>query len=266
MKNMLRRFPQSGWEGLVADVHRRDSGMAADVLAHSLCGRQNPYQWMARAVSASARLVLDIGCGCGRVSRELSAPGRTVIGVDLSIDELVSAAKRSCGPWASCGPWVQADATQLPFADGSLDAVTTMMGLAVIRPMDAVLGEVARVLRPGGVFVAVAPALRPQHLRSLRVEARVAQLLPGTPRFPGSQENAVGRLLEASGLTLAEDRRERYGYRVASREDAERLATAIYLPGIRPDRVGRAVDHLMERSDGIGLDVPIPVRRIVAVK
>ncbi|GAA2181023.1 class I SAM-dependent methyltransferase [Brooklawnia cerclae] len=257
---MSRRLTPTGWADFIADFHQRNPGIAEEVLSRALSGRQNPYQWMARAVSSGARVVLDIGCGSGRVSRELSAPDRVVVGLDLSRNELRLAAERSSGPW------VQADARRLPFADGSLDAVTTVMGLAVIRPISEVLDEVARVLRPGGVFVSVAPTIRPQRTRDVRVAARVTQLLRGTPRFPRSPEVAVGRLMEGSGLMVAEDRRERYGYRVTGRDDAERLLGALYLPGTSPERMELAVDYLTERAGDGFVEIPIPMRRIVAVK
>ena len=64
-------------------------------------------------------------------------------------------------PNAVPGPWVRADALRLPFRDGSVDVVTSSLGLVVVTPLTQVLEEVARVLRPGGVLAGIAPALRP---------------------------------------------------------------------------------------------------------
>ena len=138
------------------------------VLSRSLAGDHTPYRWLARAVSSEARLVVDLACGSGPMSRELARTGRTVVGLDVSADELSLAAER--GP----GPWLRADALRLPFADGSVDAVTSSMGLVVVQPLTEVLAEIARVLKPGGVLAAIAPAARPLAARDLRVLSRVS--------------------------------------------------------------------------------------------
>ena len=52
-----------------------------------------------------------------------------MIGLDISAAELRLAAER--GP----GPWVRADGLRLPFRDGSIDAVTSSIGLVVITPL-----------------------------------------------------------------------------------------------------------------------------------
>ena len=75
------------------------------------------------------------------MSRELTGDGRTVIGLDLSSAELRLAAER--GP----GPWIRGDGLRLPFKDGSLDAVTSSIGLVVITPLSALMAEITRVLR-----------------------------------------------------------------------------------------------------------------------
>ncbi|MFB8306622.1 class I SAM-dependent methyltransferase, partial [Kitasatospora purpeofusca] len=93
--------------------------------------------------------VLDIACGTGIVTRRLQRTGRTVLGVDRSPGMLVPAARRIPGG-AVCG-----DATRLPFASGSVDAVV-MVWLLHLLPEStagAVLAEALRVLRPGGRLV-----------------------------------------------------------------------------------------------------------------
>ena len=146
---------QVNWRKYLAEFHRDRAGIAEAVLSRALAGDHSPYRWLARAVSATATIVVDLACGSGPMSRELARPGRTVIGLDLSEHELALAAKR--GP----GPWVRADALQLPFRDESIDVVTSSMGLVVVQPLTRVIEEVARVLRPGGVLAAIAPAIRP---------------------------------------------------------------------------------------------------------
>ncbi|MFJ3231784.1 methyltransferase domain-containing protein [Streptomyces sp. NPDC086787] len=100
----------------------------------------------------TGRRLLDIACGTGSVTRRLAAarPGTRVTGVDLSPGMARMAAARLPGAV------LLADSRRLPFADGTFDAVTSVWLLHLLdRPADvgAVLAEVARVLRPGGVYV-----------------------------------------------------------------------------------------------------------------
>ena len=81
-------------------------GVAEAVLSRALAGDHSPYRWLARAVSADAKVVVDLACGSGPMSRELAQPGRTVIGLDLSEHELALAA--GAGPGAM-GPGRRAD-------------------------------------------------------------------------------------------------------------------------------------------------------------
>lgn len=250
------------WRAYVEEFHRQRAGVAEAVLSQTKAGDHTPYHWLARAVSADATLVVDLASGSGPMSRALAQPGRIVVGVDLSAEELALAAER--GP----GPWLRADALRLPFRDGSVDVVTSSMGLVVVTPLAEVLAEVARVLRPGGVLAAIAPAVRPLGPKDLRVLTRISGRLRGGPRFPGPVEIAgFRRTLEAAGLTRVEDKRERYHFTVRSRADAELMMSALYLPGTRRSRIEAAVEFLEDRLESRGpVEVAIPMRRIVAIK
>jgi SAM-dependent methyltransferase len=250
------------WPRYLADFHRERAGVAEAVLSRALAGDHSPYRWLARAVSPDATLVLDLACGSGAMSRELAQQGRTVVGLDLSPHELALARQR--GP----GPWIRGDGLALPFRDGSLDAVTSSMGLVVITPLNRVMAEIARVLRPGGVLAAIAPALRPLSAGDLRVLARINTRLRTKPQFPGPVElTGFTRTAEAYGLRRVEDGRERYRFTIRSRADAELVMSALYLPQTRWSRVEAAIEHLEDRLAQRGpVDVAIPMRRVVAIK
>ena len=102
----------------------------------------------------AGRRVLEIGCGSAPCSRWLRAAGADVVALDLSAGMLARAAElnRSTG---IAVPLLQADAGALPLADGSVDlACSAFGGLPFVADVEGALGEVARVLRPGGRFVA----------------------------------------------------------------------------------------------------------------
>lgn len=252
------------WRPYLATFHRERAGVIEAVLSRSFAGEHShsPYRWLARAVSPGSGVVLDVACGSGPMSRELVQPGRMVIGLDLSAEELRLAAER--GP----GPWVRADALCLPFADRSVDAVTSSIGLVVVQPLDRVISEISRVLRPGGVLAAIAPALRPLAPRDLRVLSRINARLRTKPQFPGPVElTGFARTLLAHGMRRVEDARERYSFTVATRADAELMLSALYLPQTRHSRILAATELLEDRVKRRGpVEVAIPMRRLVAIK
>jgi septum formation protein len=91
--------------------------------------------------------VLDLAVGTGIVAAELATAGRLVHGVDLSPAMLRHAVRRLPGRVAV------ADVGVLPVADSRCDAVTAIWLLHLLPDSEPVLAEVARVLRPGGLFV-----------------------------------------------------------------------------------------------------------------
>jgi SAM-dependent methyltransferase len=96
-------------------------------------------------VPPSGRLTLDVGCGEGRVTRDLAGLGHRVVGVDGS--ETMLAAAREADPG---GEYVLADAASLPFPDGYADLVVAFMSLMDVDNMAGSVRELARVLEPGG--------------------------------------------------------------------------------------------------------------------
>ena len=250
------------WPAYLAQFHRERAGIVEAVLSRALAGDHSPYRWLARAVSATARVVLDLACGSGPMSRELARPGRMIVGLDRSEHELALAAGHGEGPW------VQADGLHLPFRDSSIDVVTSSLGLVVVQPMSQVVAEVARVLRPGGVLAGIAPALRPLAAADVRTLTSINARLRTKPQFPGPVElTGFARVLAGVGMRAMEDARERYRFGVRSRADAELMMAALYLPNTRRWRVERAVDYLADRlARQEVVEVAIPMRRIVAMK
>lgn len=88
---------------------------------------------------------LDLGCGEGRLSRDLRGRGHTVVGVDVS-PALIAAAAAADDELGL----VVADAAMLPLDDASFDLVVAFMSLQDVDRLDATVGESARVLQHGG--------------------------------------------------------------------------------------------------------------------
>lgn len=101
--------------------------------------------WVYDNVRAGASL-LDLGCGAGMLAL-LKRKGITLTGVDIS-SECALAARRN-----GYDATFRSELSQLPFADASFDYVVSLdvIGHIDFAEKDAVLAEVKRVLRPGGV-------------------------------------------------------------------------------------------------------------------
>ncbi len=108
--------------------------------------------WRKQLVAAVARQnparILDLACGSGDVTTMLqeALPQAQIVGLDFSRPLLSQAKDRGLPELA------EADALKLPFADGSFDAATIAFGLRNFSDRHAGLKEIARILKPGGVF------------------------------------------------------------------------------------------------------------------
>jgi ubiquinone/menaquinone biosynthesis C-methylase UbiE len=88
---------------------------------------------------------LEVGCGEGRVARDLVARGHRVTGLDASPTLLRAAAEADPG-----GRYVEGPAEALPFEDGAFDLVVAYNSLMDVADMPMAVREAARVLAPGG--------------------------------------------------------------------------------------------------------------------
>jgi SAM-dependent methyltransferase len=107
----------------------------------------HPYV-AARFAAAGARTVLDVGGGNGNLARLLPGLSMRCVLVDLSAAMLALAPR----------PALLADGARLPVADARVDAVAALYTLYHYDDPLRPVGEARRVLRPGGLFAACAPA------------------------------------------------------------------------------------------------------------
>lgn len=193
--------------------------------------------------------VFDLGCGTANIARELATHGYRVVCADSSATMLDTAQRLSPGipiEWRRLDPaW-----TELPFRDCGFDVVVASSVLEYVDAPDRVLGECARILRPGGVLVCTVPD--PRHpIR--RLEAMVAFLTGGpsdallqrAPRFVSRRMRylqlsrnrfGVAEWIDRAGATglAPEESRER------SSAHGDPLAMLIFRKGVAtPARVVR---------------------------
>jgi SAM-dependent methyltransferase len=132
---------------------------------------RSPVESAARAIrEAQPTTVLEVGCGGGQFAARIAAenPQARVVATDLSPRMAELAAAR--GVVAQV-----ADVSALPFEDGAFDVVAAMWMLYHVPDLDRGLAELRRVLRPGGLLVAVTNG--DEHTADLRREAGGAPLV-----------------------------------------------------------------------------------------
>lgn len=117
------------------------------------------YEEAAR--EAAARRVLDLGCGSGYGSQRLAWVARSVVAVDLALQNVRYARRRHFHENIRFGV---NDARRLPFKAGAFELVTCFEVYEHLAEQEALVAEVRRVLAPGGVFFVSTPNIDTWHL------------------------------------------------------------------------------------------------------
>ena len=147
-----------------------------------------------QGVAKAGSRVLDLACGAGRHAVALAAAGASVTGLDLSLP-LLRSGQRKRVPAAL----VRGDIRHLPLRTGAFDAVVNLFTSFGYFATDAehatTLGEVARVLRPGGRFA----------LDFLNAPAVRATLVPQDERTVSGKRIVQRRRLDDGGRTVTKD-------------------------------------------------------------
>ncbi len=139
--------------------HARHPGATSALLDSLTDGvGRNSYEVLAELIQQDDEPVLDLACGDGYLL-ELLYPNHACVGMDWNGAELDAACRR-IGHGA---PLALANAAGLPVATAALGAVTCHYALMLLQPLEGVLAEVARVLRPGGLLATVLPAPPPEN-------------------------------------------------------------------------------------------------------
>lgn len=111
------------------------------------------YQFMYDRIPEAIRNkdVLEIATGPGLLAKHVASAAKTIIATDYS-EGMIAEAKK--GVYPTKLRFEVADATDLPYEDGSFDAVIISNALHIIPDPEKALSEIDRVLRPGGVLIA----------------------------------------------------------------------------------------------------------------
>ena len=184
--------------------------------------------------------LLDVGCGTGNQLAKWHQLGYGVSGVEPS-DRMLDYA-RSNNPSADLR---LATADSLPFADRDFDRVVSIEVLRYLEDTSVCIGEMARVLRPGGVCLATAAPLL--SLNGYPLVNRVALALPQSRLTRLKQFFTTSSRLRGQFAAAGFDRIEVHGVYLGPLSWVERLA-----PGALPGFLRR-----WERADERLADLPL---------
>ena len=158
--------------------------------------------------------VLDLACGTGDLLFAAIPPARSGVGLDVTFRMVQLARQRRADPRAAV---ITGDMLELPLRDGDFTVVTTGYGLRNVPDLDQALGEIHRVLAPGGRLLSLDfnrpdnGIVRGAYLVYLTIVGSLLGIaLHGDPdtyryipesirNYPGAK--AVGRMMERHGFT-----------------------------------------------------------------
>jgi demethylmenaquinone methyltransferase / 2-methoxy-6-polyprenyl-1,4-benzoquinol methylase len=148
--------PNSFAQQLFAPLPARYDRLA-EVLSFGQNGRWRHAMVDHLVAAGGQRVVLDVAAGTAGVSLQIAErTGALVVGLDLTRPMLAQGARNVAAAGANGHvTLVNAGAERLPFADASVDALTFTYLLRYVSDPQAVLSELARVVRPGGVVASL---------------------------------------------------------------------------------------------------------------
>jgi ubiquinone/menaquinone biosynthesis C-methylase UbiE len=188
-------------------------------------------------------VMVDVGCGPGDDVRALAlrtAPGGRAIGVDASAAMIAEARRRSAGVSGPCGEFHVADAASLPLADGIADGCRCERLLQHVEDPGAVVRDMARVVRAGGIVLAAEPDWGTLVVDGgdPEIESALAAVAMARVRSP-AVGRSLRRLLSEAGL-----------------QEVEVVARTLVLTDLPRAELLLGIDGLVERAVADGVIPP----------
>jgi SAM-dependent methyltransferase len=221
------------------------------------------------AQCGSGARVLEIGVGTGRIALPAVEAGCRVVGFDLSAEMLAQISLQNPPPGLST---LRADMHRIPLRENSVDGALAVHVLHLTKDLPTVLDEVARVLRPGGVFIEGNDWLDPQSVTGLLRDELRAEVARRVPAFmpPAAQAVKAPLLALLGGEFVGEIMAVEWTTQMSPAERLDDIAArrdneSWVLP---PDLFEAVVQHLraVAAATWPDLETPQPVTRRFTMK
>jgi ubiquinone/menaquinone biosynthesis C-methylase UbiE len=218
--------------------------------------------------------VLDVACGTGAVARlaadRVGSRGR-VVGLDVDADMLAVARVVAAHPVTE---WHEASATAMPLPDAAFDVVTCQQGLQFMTDRPQALGEMRRVLVPGGRLGLACWCSIEQNPGNRAIEQALTRIVgPEAGRLPNfvlGEREELRRLVREAGFREVLIRTSFHVQRHASAEDFVQIPAATHAARFgwsdaqRTAFVTDAVAALRAYEDDLGLTFPLATQLVTA--
>lgn len=142
----------TGWDDELTELHEIEAGLGTHPIDRA--SRRNAIE-MLRAMGVGTKAtILEVGCSSGFFLQDLLCvfPGAKIVGADT-----IRTALERVGAALPGVPLLQMDLLSCPLPGGQFDAVVALNVLEHIEDDSRALSQIARLLKPGGVFVVEVP-------------------------------------------------------------------------------------------------------------
>ena len=158
--------------------------------------------WMDRQIDWQDQQVLDLGCAGGFMAEALDERGAVVTGIDPA-EEAIAAARAHAEQTGRKISYDVGVGENLPYPDHRFDAVVCVDVLEHVQDLQQVIREIARVLRPGGLFLFDTINRNPlSRLATITVAEDILRLLPRGTHDPALfiKPAELRQAMQAAGL------------------------------------------------------------------
>lgn len=147
-------------------------------------------------------VIMDLGCGTGRIVRQFVERGARTVGVDISQQMLCVACENQQNPIYERSHLISGDAVALPFLNGVFHVVVAIHLFHLFPDWHSSLLEVQRLLKPGGVLITgfIESPMRASRLSNIFEQRRVELGYP--PVRLGASTDELLAALEALGASV----------------------------------------------------------------
>ena len=184
---------EEDWANHLIEAHKNTPSMSPNAFApYRTIEDKSSYEVLAETLRnpKEDKVVLDLACGDGYLIPFLLprlSNDSKVIGVDMSRAELAVATKTIADPRVS---FYCAKAQSLPLGNESVDLICCHMSFMLMLPLEPVVSEIARILKPGGRFAAVVSSPKGGHGIFADIQQLVGNFL--TTRYPAMKKARSG--------------------------------------------------------------------------